>query len=97
LSYAAAWQEFKKAERLLRPFRASESFDYQDAQQKFQECETLIDEEVKTLKSEYQTARENTDREIANRLLERILLLIPDPKDPQHQMTRHILTIRRRR
>jgi len=97
LSYAAAWQDFKKAERLLRPFRASENFDYRDAQQKVLECENLIDEEVKKLKAEYQTARENTDREIANRLLERILLLLPDPKDPQHQMTGHILAIRRRR
>ena len=97
LKYAAAWQDFKKAERLVRPFRASENFDYQDAQQKLLECETLIDEEVKTLKSEFQTARENTDRELANRLLERILLLRPDPKDPQHQMTKQILTNRRRR
>ncbi len=97
MEYAAAWQDFNKAEKLLRPFRVSADDAYQDAQQRLLETETKLDSEIKRLKNEYLTAKENTDPEIANRILERILLLLPDRDDPQHQITRKILKIRRSR
>ena len=90
--YPDALKDFSEAERILYPIRA-QTTSYVEAKQRKRDCQAIITERVNNYKQEYLLAKK-TDPEKANVALIRILRLIPDHNDPQHQITRHILNFR---
>jgi hypothetical protein len=89
---AAALKDFVTAERVLSPVRVDTS-QYLEAKKKKAECQEAINERVVALKKEFSTVK-HTDDNQAILTLQRILNLIPDPDDPEHQMVKIILDYR---
>jgi hypothetical protein len=86
---ASALKDFTWAERVLGPVRV-DAPEYLEAKTKRTDCQEAINTRVLALKKDFMTVR-HTDDNQAILTLQRILSLIPDPNDPEHQMIKTIL------
>jgi hypothetical protein len=91
---ANALADYSRAELILRPVKSRDLPLYNDVRRLQKETDQTIRREVENLKVQYYNSKKG-DREVANAFLEKILELIPDKGDPQHQVVRLILDYRR--
>ncbi|MBI2191797.1 MAG: FHA domain-containing protein [Planctomycetes bacterium] len=90
---AGALKDFTRAERILRPIKAQDPA-HAEARRLLRVCQDLVFEKIEGFKDDYYSAR-TSDPVKANQDLEQILDLIPDPSDPEFQITKIILDYRR--
>jgi len=90
---AAALDRFSRAEKILYPIRVDEPEIFDETKKRRKDCESQIAKRVEALKKEYNKSK-RTDLGQAILSLRRVLELVPDSDDPQHQMVRIILDFR---